>query len=346
MKKNLIRRLAGYSLLTLLSFVTVLLCSAGTPRKAWARAAGISNYSGTTPFSCTVHHSPNGTAPTVALAGPTSLAPGASGAYTFTIIGGAAVVGGLDVATSAGTLQASGAGTQLLINPVTQTNEVTHTAPALFSGNTLTFTFTLIAPSATGPLTLYAAGLSGNGSNTDGGDNSAKTTLAVNVAGSSANNPPSAPTLVSPANGQTGIGTTAALQWTRSTDPDNDPITYHLAYCTDSSLTSCTRADVAFRGTAGIYLAAAGLLLVGVVFTRGRRGKGRMATLVIVMLMTTGALFISCGGGGGGGGDGSGTDITHQVSGLNIATTYYWNVTADDGRGGLATSPTWSFTTQ
>jgi hypothetical protein len=277
----------------------------------------------------------------VALTGPTSLAPGSSGDYTLTITGDAAVVGGLDVATSAGTLQASGAGTRLL------DGEVTHTAPALFSGNTLTFTFTLITPSATGPLTLYAAGLSGNNDNTFGGDNAAKTSLAVNVIGlPAANNPPSAPAPVSPANGQTGVGTTATLQWARSTDPDNDPITYHLAYCTDSSLTSCTRVDVAFRGMTGGYFAGAGLLLAGFVFTRGCRGRGRMFTLMIAMLMMTGALFISCGGGGGDGSGSSSTDITHQVSGLNSTTTYYWDVAADDGKGGLTSSPTWSFTTQ
>jgi hypothetical protein len=339
MKTDLVRRIARYGFITLLFSAAVLLCGPGTPRKAWARASGISGYSGKTAFTCTTHHSSTGTPPTVALTGPAGLAAGSSGAYTLTITGGAAGVGGLDVATSAGTLQASGDGTMLL------NGEVTHTAPAPFSNDALAFTFTLIAPSAAGPLTLYASGLSGNGDNSASGDNSSKTSLSVDVtAAPTVNNPPSAPALISPANGQTNVETTATFQWTRSTDPDSDPITYHLTYCPDSTLTTCAPVDVVFHGLTRIYFAGAGLLFLGFVFIRNKRLKARALMLIIAVLIMTGSLSISCKGGGGDGG--SIPDISHQVSGLNGKTTYYWNVVADDGKGGLASSQTWSFTTQ
>jgi len=36
---------------------------------------------------------------------------------------------------------------------------------------------------------------------------------------------------------------------------------------------------------------------------------------------------------------------SHTVTGLNPGTTYYWKVTANDGRGGVTDSVVWSFTT-
>jgi hypothetical protein len=38
--------------------------------------------------------------------------------------------------------------------------------------------------------------------------------------------------------------------------------------------------------------------------------------------------------------------MTYQASGLSSVSTYYWKVVADDGKGGLATSLTWTFKTQ
>jgi hypothetical protein len=60
----------------------------------------------------------------------------------------------------------------------------------------------------------------------------------------------------------------------------------------------------------------------------------------------TGALFTSCGKSNDSNTAATSADMSHQVSGLNSATTYYWKVVADDGKGGLTSSPTWSFTTQ
>ena len=570
------RSFISSSLVALLLSVTVLAWSLGVPQRAWAHAAGVSGYSGKTGSTCNGCHS-GGTTPTVVITGPTSLATSSTAVYTLTITGGAAVVGGLDAATSAGTLQATGPNTQLM------SGEVTQTTATSFSGGSLAFTFTLVAPSSAGTITLYAAGLSANGNGSTSGDKAAGTTLAVTVtsaataphivvtdsiapatdlqipfgtitdgltsdqtvtvgnsgnasliigtvatanplaapfsitadncsgktiapagtctmtirfaptaatassdsfdipsndpgtatvtmsvsgtgtatpaphivatdsiapagdlsipfgnvtdgltsdqtvtvtnsgnasliigtiaspnplaapfsittdncsgktiapAGACAitvrfaptaptassdsfdipsndpgtatvtmsvsgtglsaatNNPPSAPTLVSPSDGQTGVGTTATLEWTKSTDPDNDPLTYHVYSCPGDPSASCAPVDVASRGMAGIYFAGSGLLFFGFVFTRGNRGRTLMLTLMIATLLMTGALFISCGKSSSSNTPATSTDITHQVSGLSSATTYYWKVVADDGKGGLASSATWSFTTQ
>jgi HYDIN/CFA65/VesB-like, Ig-like domain len=577
MKRSFIRCSVRSSFMVLLVSVAVLVCGLGAPQKAWAHASGISGYSGKTGSICNSCHS-GGTTPTVVLTGPTSLATSSTAVYTLTITGGAAVVGGLDVAKSAGTLQATGPNTQLM------SGEVTQTAATSFSGGSLAFTFTLVAPSTAGTVTLYAAGLSANGNGSTSGDKAAATTLAVtvtsaataphivvtdpiapatdlqipfgtitdgltsdqtvtvsnsgnanliigtiasanplaapfsittdncsgktiapagactitvrfaptaatassdsfdipsndpgtatvtmsvsgtgtatpaphivvtdsiapagdlsipfgnvtdgltsdqtvtvtnsgnanliigtiasadplaapfsittdncsgktiapagacaitvrfaptaatassdsfdipsndsatpsvtmNVSGTglsaATNNPPSAPTMVSPLDGQTGVGTTATLEWTKSTDPDNDPLTYHVYDCTDNTFASCTPVDVASRGRAGIYFAGSGLLFFGFVFTRGNRGKMLMLALMLGMVLTTGALVTSCGKSSGSSTPAPvSTGITYQASGLSSATTYYWKVIADDGKGGLASSATWSFTTQ
>ena len=158
------------------------------------------------------------------------------------------------------------------------------------------------------------------------------------------NNPPTAPALVSPADGETGVGTTATFEWKPSTDPDGDAITYHLTYCTDRTFASCSH-GVTFPGTTGICFAGSGLLFLGFVMTRGGRGRKYMLVLMMAMLLTTGVFIVSCSSGSDDD-SGGGTNMTYQVSGLNNATTYYWKVVANDGKGGQTSSPTQSFTTQ
>jgi hypothetical protein len=335
------------SLIILLLSVTALFFNLGEQQTAWASSGGRTGYSGNPATNygeiCTSCHS-GGSVPTVTLTGPTSLATGESGTYTLTITGGAAVVGGLDVSTTGGTLQATGSNTKL------SNGEITQTDSTAFSAGSLAFTFTLVAPSTAGTVTLYGTGLSADNNGSISGDDADGTTLAVGVSAAPApNNPPSAPTLVSPTDGQTGVSTTVSLEWNKSTDPDNDTLTYHLYDCTDSTFTSCTPVNVASRGMAGMYLAGSGLLFFGFVFTRGNRGKTLVLMLMIAALLMTGALFTSCGKSS----DSNTTattqvtaDMTHQASGLSSGTTYYWKVVADDGKGGLTSSATWSFTTQ
>jgi hypothetical protein len=174
--------------------------------------------------------------------------------------------------------------------------------------------------------------------------------VTMNVSGtglsSATNNSPSSPTLVSPLDGQTGVDTTVTFQWNKSADPDNDPLTYHLSYCPGDPSASCTPVDVASNGMPGIFFAGSGLLFLGFVFTHGSRGKKLMLMLMIVMLLMTGALFTSCGKDSETSTSTTSSDFSQQVSGLNSATTYYWKVVADDGKGGLAPSDIRSFTTQ
>jgi hypothetical protein len=111
----------------------------------------------------------------VTLAGPSELAPGASGMYTLTITGGAASVAGLDVALAAGGSLAAGPGTKVL------NGEVTHSSPQQFSGGSASFTFTVDAPATAATLTLYAAGNSANGNGNESGDKAAATQMSIQV---------------------------------------------------------------------------------------------------------------------------------------------------------------------
>lgn len=147
---------------------------------ALANSTGVTNQSGkpgTT--TCTSCHM-DGMAPTVEFSGPQSLAAGARGQYTFIIRGGAAVVGGANIAVSntAAVLEpATGSG---LKKPST---ELTHSAPKAFTSGELRFDFTMTAPSTAGTVTLYGAGNSANGAAGSTGDRGANTQLAVTVTG-------------------------------------------------------------------------------------------------------------------------------------------------------------------
>jgi PKD repeat protein len=112
------------------------------------------------------------------LAGPVSAQPGATNIYTFTLTGGPAKVGGFDVSASAGTITPNVAGTKVV------GNEITHNAPASFTGNTLSFSLKWQAPTTPGLYTLYGAGVSADGAGGFTGDGVAATTLLVDVAAS------------------------------------------------------------------------------------------------------------------------------------------------------------------
>jgi hypothetical protein len=72
----------------------------------------------------------------------------------------------------------------------------------------------------------------------------------------------------------------------------------------------------------------------------------------MIALIIIGGGVVACSKGGGGDAGGNITqavapdEATHLMSGLKSATTYYWKVVADDGKGGIVESPVWSFTTQ
>jgi MYXO-CTERM domain-containing protein len=157
----------------------LLACLLSTP--ALANPNGITGYSSKSGVTCTSCHLRGASVPTVELSGPTSLAAGETGEYTFLIRGGPAVVGGAGIAvsnTSAALTPGSGSGL------TTSSGELTHSpAPRSFSNGELRFNFSMKAPASGGTVTLFAAGNSANDDSGTTGDGIATTKLEVTVTG-------------------------------------------------------------------------------------------------------------------------------------------------------------------
>lgn len=172
-------------------------------------------------------------------------------------------------------------------------------------------------------------------------------TNVVNVSLSGNNNPPNPFELVRPLNGQTHLDTSVSLVWKRADDPDGDIPSYAVQLCGDPGFSGC--APIAAGGSvygysavhAGMRFSTTGLLLLSFLFAMSigvRRGKRIMRALLII----TAANLLSCGGGG----PAASGELSSHVSGLSSGTTYFWRITANDGRGGVTDSETWSFTTK
>ncbi|MFL5346788.1 MAG: MXAN_6652 family MXYO-CTERM-anchored protein [Hyalangium sp.] len=152
---------------------------------AHANSAGITGRSGKQGMTCmdsTCHGgNPSAAIPVVQLTGPTSLAAGETGTYSLVITGGPAVKAGMNVAVSnnGGTLNKLGTDLQVAAG------ELTHTAPKPFANGEARFDFSLVAPSSSRTVTLYASGNSVNGDANNTLDHSASTTLDIQVTGSS-----------------------------------------------------------------------------------------------------------------------------------------------------------------
>jgi hypothetical protein len=102
------------------------------------------------------------------------------------------------------------------------------------------------------------------------------------------------------------------------------------------------------RKKAGIFLAFSGLMFAGFVARKGARGKAVLLVLMATLLLSTGIFISACGSDNktSDPAPAANTDMTYEASGLATGSTYYWKVVADDGKGGLTTSPTWTFQTQ
>lgn len=165
--------------------------------------------------------------------------------------------------------------------------------------------------------------------------------------GAPANNPPTKPDLISPANGSSQAETSVTFKWKNSTDPDGDVVKHKLFYSTDPAFTGCVPIEVASAGTAyyaGLGSMGAGFLIMGFSFIGMASRRKRIALLLLGLLILSAGFLVSCGGGGGG----SSTpptvsETTYTVTGLTNATTYYWKVSAEDGKGGATESDAWSF---
>ncbi len=178
------------------------------------------------------------------------------------------------------------------------------------------------------------------------------------------NNSPSEPALVYPVDGATGMGTPVEFRWMNSTDPDagdTAKLTYLVTYCTNTNDTaSCTSVDpvtgttaTAKRSSKGMFYAGgAGLLMIGLTFIGGSKGRRRIVLLLVMVVLFAGGTLISCQ-------KNSNTEqgkyldinqMSYQATGLKSGTTYYWNVEVSDGKSnGTAHSPRqgyWSFTTK
>jgi len=175
--------------------------------------------------------------------------------------------------------------------------------------------------------------------------------VAVAVSGTGvANIAPTAPALVLPADGATGLPTSVTFEWNMSTDADGDPVTYDLYVCTDNTFATCspvndTPITASASGASDIAFAASGMgmMFFGVAFVAGI-GRKKTVALLMAMALAAGVLIVACGDGGGGSSSPHG-QVSFTESGLTAATTYYWKVVANDGTDSTD-SATRSFTTQ
>jgi hypothetical protein len=145
---------------------------------AFANQLGAVGYSGKTGESCNRCHS-GGAAPTVAIAGPTSLPAGQTGSYTLTVTGGAGVRAGMNVSADVGDAQLLA----VAGDTAAFSGEVHHVAPKAFSSGRATFAFKLVAPPYAGTVRLFGAGNSCNGDNRSSGDRAGLTTFSITVTG-------------------------------------------------------------------------------------------------------------------------------------------------------------------
>ncbi len=152
----------------------------GVAATASANSTGVTGASGkNNGFFCRNCHT-GGFPPTVELAGPITLAPGATGTYTFTVtstVPDTQIAAGLNIAASEGDLGVvDSAATRV------ELGEVTHNMPKENneSGQAI-FEVTWQAPVNAGVYTLFASGTSVNLNDIRLGDGAARTELAVFV---------------------------------------------------------------------------------------------------------------------------------------------------------------------
>lgn len=160
------------------------------------------------------------------------------------------------------------------------------------------------------------------------------------------NAPPEPPALLFPADNQAGLSRSVTFEWKPSADPDGDAVTYRFFLDTDPSFPGTVPVVVPVlrvrgrgddRGGGGapspILLGAVSLVLVLLLSVRRRRGPVLTAAPAAACLL---AAAIGCGGGSPVAPAAPAPEpaaVSHAVSGLAPAATYYWKVAAADAHG-------------
>ena len=167
----------------------------------------------------------------------------------------------------------------------------------------------------------------------------------INPGGGETNNIPTVPGLLSPPDEAAGIDpASVTFSWNPSTDADGDTISYQFYLSQDSSFTGCTPVDVAARSSVSVNIAGfsfSGIFLC--LLLAGIRGSIRRIPVISLVLLL--CVFAACSNSGNPAPPVNPGGMNHTETGLNPSTTYYWKVTADDGRGGISSSEIRSFTT-
>lgn len=166
----------------------------------------------------------------------------------------------------------------------------------------------------------------------------------VDQPAASGNTAPTAPALVSPADGTTGLDpASVTLSWDPASDPDGDTISYAVNLCTDPNFAGCAPVSASLAPAGTILLAGLGsgglLLCLGMCGIRRRPGYAVLAALCVLVVTACSSGSDVTGGGGAG-------QLSYTATALSGNTTYYWQVIASDGRGGSTASASRSFTTQ
>lgn len=184
------------------------------------------------------------------------------------------------------------------------------------------------------------------------------TLIGTGRAAGGANNPPTAPILVSPQNGETGLlGSRVEFKWLPSSDLDGDTLTYELLVCETADYpASCPTPTVVSKITQQetlVYAASGGLFfLVGIILMAAQTGQKKQSFWLRSFLFVLGIVFLgACDSGGSGSSStppstgGGGTELSSTVDNLLAETSYNWKVTAKDGNGGATDSLLRTFST-
>ena len=186
----------GFNAHRLLSISVLFVFCILMVQEVYADANGRIARSGAPPDNrdCTSCHTIGAAVPQVNIVGPPTVAPGSTNNFTFSVVGGIAATtaagnAGLNIFASAGSLVATDPNTKL------QSGEITHVSPTAFGPNGVTYTFDLIAPAVDSVVTIYAAGVSGDGDDSELNDGTTTTSLAITVGagGGGATPPPASP---------------------------------------------------------------------------------------------------------------------------------------------------------